>query len=173
MSTSSASFDRSDSELLLFHHWDTDGITSASLLLESLTERDVEIETFTPSIGNYLIDSADRERIEEIDPDEVVVVDMALPEDSISFLKEFGSVRIYDHHLQDKHDVELHHNPIIEGATPEEYPSATWVVTDHLDREFDFLSVLGAFGDREEKLKENESAMETVEKVLASLDREF
>jgi len=173
MSASSERYGNGETELLLFHHWDTDGITSAALLLESLTQRNVEIETFTPSIGNYLIDKADRERIEKIDPDEVVVVDMALPEDSVSFLKEFGEVRIYDHHLQGKHDVELHQNPIIEGATPEEYPSATWVVTDHLERKFDFLSVLGAFGDREEKLKENDLAMETVEEVLSKLNSGF
>ncbi|MEF8874648.1 MAG: hypothetical protein V5A88_08285 [Candidatus Thermoplasmatota archaeon] len=161
------------SKLLLFHHWDTDGVSSAALLLESLEGKNVEIETFTPSIGNYLIDEEDRKKIEKIDPDEVVVADMALPEDSGEFLKGFGEVKIFDHHLQDEHDVELHHNPIIEGASPKEYPSATWVVSDFLDREWDFLSVLGAFGDREEKLKENDLAMGTVNQVLSNLDRKF
>jgi len=157
--------------LLLFHHWDTDGIASAALLLESFERRDVR--TFTPSIGNYLIDEEDRKKIATIDPDEIFVVDMALPEDSVEFLKGFGEVKIFDHHLQDEQDVELHHNPIIEGASPKEYPSATWVVSDFLGREFDFLSVIGAFGDREEKLKENERAMETVNRVLSELHRGF
>ena len=169
MSASTKKAERS----LLIHHWDTDGIASAALMLESLEERAVEIETFTPTIGNYLIDSADRQRIEKIDPAEIVVVDMALPADSVKFLSGFGPVKIFDHHLQEKHDVELHHNPVIEGASPEEYPSATWVITDFLDRKFDFLSVLGAFGDREEKLRENDLAMETVREVLSELDREF
>ncbi len=160
-------------KLLLFHHWDTDGIASAALMLESLEESEVEIETFTPGIGNYLIDSSDKERIEAKDPDEVIVVDMALPKDSVKFLSGFGPVKIFDHHLQEKHDVELHYNPIIEGASPEGYPSATWVVSEFLGREYDFLSVIGAFGDREEKLKENDTAMKTVNEVLSELDREF
>lgn len=173
MSASSSIEIETGSKVLLLHHWDTDGIASATLLLESLEDREVEIETFTPTIGNYLIDSSDKESIEKIDPDEVIVVDMALPSESVKFLSGFGPVKIFDHHLQQKHDVELHYNPIIEGASPEEYPSATWVVTDFLDRKFDFLTVLGAFGDREEKLKENDLAMKTVEKVLSDLDVDF
>lgn len=173
MNASSTGGTETASDLLLFHHWDTDGIASAALILESLENRNVNVETFTPSIGNYLIDRKDRERIRRIDPDEVIVVDMALPEDSVEFLKEFGEVQIFDHHLQDKHDVGLHYNPIIEGASPEEYPSATWVISEFLDRDMDFLSILGAFGDREEKLKDNDLVMETVEEVLSSIDSEF
>ena len=168
MSTSSIDKEK---ETLLFHHWDTDGIASAALLLRELELEDVG--TFTPKIGNYLIDEDDRKGIEDIDPDQVIVADMALPEDSIEFLKEFGEVHIFDHHLQGEHDVELHHNPIIGGSSPEEFPSATWVITDYLDEQPDLLTVLGAFGDREEKLKENDLAMNTVEKVLSELDTDF
>lgn len=163
----------SNNKILLLHHWDTDGVASAALILKSLEGRDLVIETFTPSIGNYLIDEEDKELIEGIEPDQVFVLDMALPEESVEFLKGFGEVKIYDHHLQDEHDVELHCNPIIKGASPEEYPSASWVVSDLLDREFDFLSILGAFGDREEKLKENERAMKTVEEVLSKCNNKF
>ncbi len=158
-------------EGLLLHHWDTDGMASAALILQQTENK--SLKTFTPSIGNYLIDERDQDKIREIDPDFVIVVDMALPTDSIEFLKEFGKVFIFDHHLQEKHDVELHHNPVIEGASPEEFPSATWVITDYLDREPDLLTILGAFGDREEKLKENDLAMETVNKVLKRLDSDF
>ncbi|MBS3790978.1 MAG: hypothetical protein KGY66_08720, partial [Candidatus Thermoplasmatota archaeon] len=125
MSASSKISLEGDSNILLFHHWDTDGITSAALALQDLEETDADIKTFTPSIGNYLIDEDDKEKIEDIDPDQTIVVDMALPEDSIQFLKGFGKVQIFDHHLQDKHKVELHQNPIIEGRSPKEYPSAT------------------------------------------------
>lgn len=163
----------SNNKILLLHHWDTDGVASAALILKSLEGRDLVIETFTPSIGNYLIDEEDKELIEGIEPDQVFVLDMALPEESVEFLKGFGEVKIYDHHLQDEHDVELHCNPIIKGASPKKYPSASWVVSDFLDREFDFLSVLGAFGDREEKLKENERAMKTVEEVLTLYNNKF
>ncbi|MBS3817536.1 MAG: DHH family phosphoesterase [Candidatus Thermoplasmatota archaeon] len=160
-----------EGEGLLLHHWDTDGMSSAALLLQAMES--TEVETFTPSIGNYLIDEKDQKKIRKINPDFVIVVDMALPKDSIDFLKDFGSVFIFDHHLQDKHDVRLHHNPVIDGATPKEYPSATWVMTDYLDRKPDLLTILGAFGDREEKLKDNDVAMETVDKVLEELDSDF
>jgi len=160
-----------DQRILLFHHWDTDGIASAALVLREL--RSENIKTFTPAIGNYMIDEKDRKRIKTIDPSEIIIVDMALPKDSIDFLKKFGKVRIFDHHIQKKHDVELHVNPIIEGASPSEYPSATWVITDHFHRRPDLLTLLGAFGDREEKLKENEAAMKTVGEVLSELGSEF
>ena len=155
---------------LLFHHWDADGLASSSILLNQI---DSPIITFTPIIGNYFIDDQDKIEIRNIDPDYVVVTDMALPEKSIEFLKKFGKVIIFDHHLQDKHDVFYHHNPVIDGQSPKKYPSASWVVNDYIDKDHDFLSILGAFGDREDKLKENDYAMETVEKVIKDLDSTF
>ncbi len=167
----SASSISKEKETLLFHHWDTDGIASAALLLRELDLK--KVGTFTPTIGNYLIDEDDRQKIEDIDPDQVIVADMALPEDSIEFLKRFGEVHIFDHHLQDEHDIELHYNPIIDDSSPEEFPSATWVITDYLNKKPDLLTILGAFGDREEKLKENDLAMKTVNKVLSELKTDF
>ena len=167
---SASSIDK-EKDTLLFHHWDTDGIASAALLLRELKLE--KVRTFTPKIGNYLIDEDDKQKIEEIDPDQAIVADMALPEDSIEFLKNFGKAHIFDHHLQDEHEVELHYNPITDGSSPEEFPSATWVITDYLDEQPDLLTVLGAFGDREEKLKENDLAMETVDQVLSELDTDF
>lgn len=159
---------------LLLHHWDTDGMVSAALLLKELDQvKSSDLKTFTPTIGNYLLNDKDRESIESIDPDFVIVVDMALPKDSIEFLDTFGDVFIFDHHLQDRHEVELHHNPIIDGNSPEEYPSASWVVNDFLERVPDLLSILGAFGDREEKLKQNDQVMEVVGSVLDKIECEF
>ncbi len=159
-----------DDDGLILHHWDTDGISATALLLR---ESSKTFTLFTPIIGNYLLNDKDRARIDDIDPDYTIVVDMALPEDSIDFLKGFGDVYIFDHHLQDRHDVKLHHNPIIDGASPKEYPSASWVVNDYLGNEPNILSILGAFGDREEKLKDNEIAYPTIEKTLEKLDSDF
>ncbi|MFW6047837.1 MAG: DHH family phosphoesterase [Candidatus Natronoplasma sp.] len=160
----------SSEKVLLLHHWDTDGVSSGAMIIQHVYK---EIVTFTPSIGNYLLDEDDREAIRDIGPDRVVVVDMALPKDSVEFLKNFGMVQIFDHHLQKKHEVELHQNPIINGATQKEYPSTTWVVNEFLQREPDLLTILGAFGDREEKLKENELAMRTVDRVISDLFSDF
>lgn len=157
-------------EGLILHHWDTDGISATALLLR---ESSKTFNLFTPTIGNYLLDEKDRARIENIDPDYTIVVDMALPKNSISFLNELGDVYIFDHHLQDRHDVKLHHNPIIDGKSPKEYPSASWVVNEYLDNDHSLLSILGAFGDREEKLKDNEIAFPTIEETLKKLDSNF
>jgi len=46
-------FEELNGKGLLIHHWDTDGICSARLILESL--RDKEIINVTPKIGNYYL----------------------------------------------------------------------------------------------------------------------
>ncbi len=147
---------------LLLHHWDTDGMSAGALILRNFPD----LSTFTPSIGNYYLNEKDKEKIKKTNPDIVVVVDMALPVESIEFLKDFGKVYIFDHHLQEKHDVELHHNPVIDGGSPMRYPSASWVVTEYFDSKPSLLTILGAFGDREDKLKENEYAIETIDVLL-------
>ncbi len=157
-------------EGLLLHHWDTDGMSSAALLLRELPDN---FTLFTPSIGNYFLDDEDRDKINEISPEFCIVVDMALPEDSIAFLKRFGKVFIFDHHLQERHDVEIHHNPIIDGESPKKYPSASWVINEYMGHKPDLLSLLGAFGDREEKLKENPKALSVIEGVLEDLGTSF
>ncbi len=157
---------------ILVHHWDTDGMCSAALLLRELDDKNV-ITTFTPSIGNYYINANDRKELITHNADFVIVVDMALPEDSIGFLKTLGRVYIFDHHLQDTHDVYLHQNPIIDGESPERYPSTSWVVGEYLDNTPDLLFVLGAFGDRERKLLDNEYAINIVGNVLEALDTDF
>ncbi|MFO7990709.1 MAG: single-stranded DNA-specific exonuclease [Thermoplasmata archaeon] len=161
-----------DRDGLLLHHWDTDGMVSAALILKEL-ENHAEFTKFTPSIGNYLLNDEDRKKIEDIDPEFTIVVDMALPEDSINFLKKFGEVFIFDHHLQERHDVVIHHNPIINGESPKSYPSASWVINEYIGDEPSLLSILGAFGDREQKLKENPYAMDTINGVLEKLDARF
>ncbi|MFO7791970.1 MAG: hypothetical protein R6W73_03175 [Candidatus Saliniplasma sp.] len=156
-------------EGMLLHHWDTDGMCAGALMLRNFPD----LTTFTPSIGNYYLNDEDRERIDDIDPDFIVVGDMALPEESIEFLKSFGNVFIFDHHLQKKHEVELHHNPVIEGGSPRRYPSASWVVGEYFDSSPNLLTILGAFGDREEKLKENEYAIGIIEDQLDKWDTDF
>ncbi|MFO8108907.1 MAG: hypothetical protein R6U17_00040 [Thermoplasmata archaeon] len=155
---------------LLFHHWDADGISSAAILLRHL---EGNYTTFTPKIGNYYINDEDQEKIRSLNPGNTLVVDMALPKDSIDFLKTLGEVHIFDHHLQEKHDVALHHNPIIAGESTKKYPSTTWVITEYLDLDPDLLTVLGAFGDRETKLKDNPHAMRVIEPLLRSFGVSF
>lgn len=154
---------------LLIHHWDTDGMSAAALLLKKFPD----LETMTPSIGNYYLNEDDKDRVSDTDIDVVIVADMALPEESIEFLNKFGDVYIFDHHLQEKHDVVLHHNPVIDGNSPKRYPSASWVVGEYFGHEPNLLTVLGAFGDREGKLKDNRYAIEIIEQLMDRWDVDF
>ncbi len=157
---------------ILIHHWDTDGMCSAALILRELEDK-TTITTFTPTIGNYYLNDEDREDIKRHAADFIIVADMAFPRDSIDFLKSLGKVYIFDHHLQDKYDIHLHQNPVIDGESPKRYPSASWVVGEYLNNSPDLLFVLGAFGDRERKLLDNEYAMKTVDNVLGAIETDF
>ncbi len=138
---------------LLIHHWDTDGISSAKLLLEKLGEKIVANRT--PILGNYFLTNPEIEKCKGFDF--VIVADMSLPKENILKLKEqTGKVLIFDHHLGKVIDEVFHHNPVIKGKDPDLYPSASWIVNDYLGNDVNLFSLLGIIGDHEEKIKNNE-----------------
>ena len=136
---------------LLIHHWDADGICSARLLLEYLNDKDVTNKT--PELGNYFL--TEKELTDYSDYDFVIVVDMALPKENILRLAENAKVMIFDHHLGKEIKEVFHHNPIIKGKNPDEYPSASWIVNDFLGNPVNLFSLLGVVGDHEQKIKNN------------------
>lgn len=137
---------------LLVHHWDTDGICSARLLLEEL--RGVSAENRTPRIGNYFL--TEEELVDFSGYDTIIIADMALPVEDVLRLAEGSEVTIFDHHIQPPIESVNQHNPIAMGAKPDDYPSASWVVSEFLGREIDLYTLLGMVGDREHRIKENE-----------------
>lgn len=138
---------------LLIHHWDADGISSACLLLERLSDKN--IDNRTPELGNYFL--TDRELEEYSKYDFVIVVDMSLPEDNILRLAENAKVFIFDHHLGKVIKEVYHNNPIIKGEDPDKYPSASWIVNDFLGNDVNLFSLLGIVGDHERNIKNNET----------------
>ena len=42
-----------DGSILLIHHWDTDGICSASLIMEKIREN--KVKTWTPPLGTFFV----------------------------------------------------------------------------------------------------------------------
>jgi single-stranded DNA-specific DHH superfamily exonuclease len=136
---------------ILIHHWDTDGICSAKLVLEKLGDNIKANKT--PILGNYFLT---REEIEECKAfDFVIIVDMNLPRENIMQLSENSKVMIFDHHLGPEIKEVFHHNPIIKGENPDDYPSASWIVNDYLKNEVNLFSILGVVGDHEQKIKNN------------------
>jgi len=130
---------------LILHHWDTDGICSAALLYNE------ESKNMTPIIGNYFLTDDEIERISQFD--EIYIADLALHEDSLKKLVEVARVKVFDHHLTKKIDGVEYINPIMNGKEEEEYPSASWIVGEFLEKE-NILSFLGAVGDWEERIKQ-------------------
>ena len=155
-------------ERLIIHHWDTDGICSAAILIRNL---DGEAKTVTPQIGNYFL--TDGEINAYLSYDEIYIVDMALPESNIRQLAKNAKVTIFDHHIQKPIDGIYHINPVAHGALQKDYPSATWVLKEHFDEEVELLVILGIIGDNEQKIKENKRFYEIVQEFCKKLSTEF
>ena len=138
---------------LIIHHWDTDGICSATLLLENL--KDKKIENKTPTLGNYYLTEKELEKYSKYDF--VIIVDMSLPEKNILALSEKVKVLIFDHHLGKVIEKVFHYNPVIKGENPEKYPSASWIINDYLENKTNLCALLGVVGDHEQKIKNNKT----------------
>ena len=137
---------------LLIHHWDTDGICSARLLLDCLSDKD--IENYTPELGNYYL--TEEELNEYSKYDFVIVADMSLPENNILRLVKNSKVMIFDHHFGKVITQVFHHNPVIKGENPDEYPSASWIINNFLGNNVNLFALLGIVGDYEQKIKNND-----------------
>jgi hypothetical protein len=137
---------------LLIHHWDTDGICSAKLLLEKLPK---DIVNKTPVLGNYFL--TDEELSEYTSYNFVIVVDMALPEENILRLAKQAKILIFDHHLQQAIPGIFHQNPIAQGKDPLLYPSASWIVNEFLGNPINMFALLGIVGDYEKRIQTNKT----------------
>jgi single-stranded DNA-specific DHH superfamily exonuclease len=136
---------------LLIHHWDTDGICSARLLLEKLSDKNIDNKT--PILGNYFL--TDKELKDYSKYDFIIVVDMSLPEDNIRNLSGKSKVLIFDHHLGPEIKEIFHHNPVAKGENPDEYLSTSWIINKYLGNDVNLFALLGIVGDYEQRIKNN------------------
>lgn len=104
---------------LIIHHWDTDGICSASLILEAVDNS----ENITLPPGIFKFDERIWNAVKEAE--RVYVVDVNLPSEVERIEKP---VVFLDHHIQSKIEKKnvVHVNPIFEGK---QAPSASYVVS--------------------------------------------
>jgi single-stranded DNA-specific DHH superfamily exonuclease len=143
-------FDELHGSGVLIHHWDTDGVCSARLLLEKLPE---DVVNKTPVIGNYFL--TEEELRSYASSDFVIITDMALPEENIRLLAKSAQVLIFDHHLQKPISGVVHHNPVGKGEDPCLYPSASWIVNEFLGNPVNVFALLGILGDHEKRIQTN------------------
>ena len=136
---------------LIIHHWDTDGICSARLMLEHLSDK--KIDNKTPELGNYYLTEEELKNYSE--NDFIILVDMSLPINNVLKLAEKAKVMIFDHHLGKEIEEVFHHNPVIKGENPDKYPSASLIINNYLGNELNLYALLGVVGDHEQKIKNN------------------
>ncbi|MEM2135366.1 MAG: DHH family phosphoesterase [Candidatus Jordarchaeaceae archaeon] len=155
---------------LIIHHWDTDGISSAALLLQYLRKlkNELAIENYTPPIGNYRLSDDEIEKISSKNYQFIIMVDMNLPKNNILKLKEYSKAEVFyfDHHIQEKIEEVHHFNPLIEGNNGEKYPSASWFLNCYLNNPVTLPAVLGAVADHETRIKDKKEVYRKIEEYL-------
>ncbi|RLF26860.1 MAG: single-stranded DNA-specific exonuclease [Thermoplasmata archaeon] len=144
---------------LLIHHWDTDGICSAQLLLKHLGNKNIKNQT--PHIGNYFLTEEEINHCSQ--HDFVIIADMALPEENILKIAKNSKVIIFDHHIQKEIKNIVHHNPVAKGADPNLYPSTSWIINKYLNKPINLFAILGIIGDHEHRIKNNK----TFQKIIS------
>lgn len=139
---------------LVLHHWDTDGICSAAMIIKFL--ENVPAQSMVPRIGMYSLSEDEFRQIRQGRYDSIILADLALPEKDYDRLVRLGpEIWIFDHHVKDRRE-DLHQiNPVARGSPPDDYPSATWVLHECLGTPLDLLTVLGAIGDKEEMIRQS------------------
>ncbi len=123
---------------LIIHHWDADGICSASLIARHLAKGD--FLNASPPVGEYRFDERIHRLIEGADS--VFVADLNVPGE----VEGVGKRTIFfDHHIQPriKSSVVRQINPVIEGKNS---ASCAIVVSQHLDT-WGAETVIGTVGD--------------------------
>ena len=144
--------DQMEGKGLIIHHWDTDGISSAVLLLKKLDKDN--IGNITPTLGNYYLTDEEIKNCRGYDF--IIISDMSLPEENISKLKtQTEKILIFDHHLGKIIPNIFHYNPIIKGEDPDRYPSTSWIINGYLKNPINLYAILGVIGDHEKRIKEN------------------
>lgn len=140
--------------MLIIHHWDTDGITSAALLIRTLNLE--EFRNLTPPIGEFRFDERIKRAIEEAE--KIYVLDLSLPHEVEAIEKE---IMFIDHHIQPriKNPRVKQINPALEG---DEAPSASFVVSQYFNiwNAWSALGVIGDIGEKAFKIPKVEELLE-------------
>ena len=160
--------------MLLIHHWDTDGIVSAALVVKALKLED--FINVSPPIGEFRFDDRVWEEIEK--SDKIYVLDLNLPEEVENIEKETIFI---DHHIQKriKNPYVKQINPVLDGR---DFPSASFVVSEYFSF-WDYLSAVGVVGDIGERafgikkvlelLNEKNLGKEEVLKIVQLIDSNY
>lgn len=145
---------------LIIHHWDTDGLCSAALLLKHFQKlnQEIDLKYRPPIINNYFLTDLELVQIKKENFDFIIAVDINFPPKTIQQLQEITeNFYWFDHH----HQIE----PVkAEGKQDAEYLSCAHLVSDYLASPDSLLAVYGMVGDKEEKVKTDPLVVEVQKK---------
>jgi len=135
------------SRVLLIHHWDTDGICSASLIKDSLPNSTVVNRV--PRIGNYKL-SGEILNDASKDFDAIIVADIRLPDSDFQQLvsSTSGEVILFDHHLGETPQGVLAVSNKFRAGGNVSQPSTSWLVKKSLALPVGLRALLGVVGDK-------------------------
>lgn len=154
---------------LLIYHWDTDGVGSAALLLNFLTEHrpQWQIDLIHPQIGNYFLTQGEYEKIKEGHYDLILSVDLNFGLKTIENLEQLASrVVVFDHHVQTR-DIKR------PGKQDTSFPGSTFLVNTALEQAPNLVSILGMIGDQEDRLQERTDFMPVVNHICQEVGQTF
>lgn len=149
-------------KVLLLHHWDTDGLASAALILKYVEQKkwETSIELMYPTINNYFLTAQELEGIRALRPDVIVTVDLNFPLTTIEALESIDvPVFVFDHHTQTAHIGRP-------GVQDVSYPGCSMLVADYLMEPLSLTAVLGMVGDQEDRIAQYTAFYPAVEQMM-------
>jgi single-stranded DNA-specific DHH superfamily exonuclease len=153
---------------LIITHWDTDGVVSAAVLAKNLAKADF----FIPEIGMYSIADKDIKKINLRKYDEIYIVDFACRKKAVEKLKA-KKITAIDHHFSEKAKNIKYFNPILKGASYDDYPCTVQVLCEYLGKDYLLESCIGAVGDKEQNILKNKKFKKKIDKCKKKINIDF
>lgn len=147
---------------VIIHHWDTDGIVSAALLLTYLHEHypDKKVELFVPTITNYYLTEEQFAYFKQQGYQFALTCDINFPEETVNGLAETfpNQTYMFDHHHQTPYTNVHYFN--------EPHPACASYINDLLGFSNTIQSVIAIVGDREEAIQQDATYFPRVQEVM-------
>ncbi|NLB35549.1 MAG: DHH family phosphoesterase, partial [Elusimicrobia bacterium] len=146
-----------EGRILIFHHWDTDGISSGALVADFIQSiGDYQIDFVYPDVGTFEISLGKNVKIPSEKYAAGFLLDYSVPPEDILLLQNRleAPLIVFDHHLKlapDKDEV-LYINPVARGEHGTSWPATTLVVTEGLGLNPSNYTLLGIARDYGHKL---------------------
>lgn len=178
---------RDNSEILIIHHWDTDGIASSVMIRKFLNKYLPEsvITAVFAEIGTYRLLPLENSKkpaehnlvIPVKKYDACFLLDYSVPYNDIVNLRNKIKcpVIVYDHHLRKpvKEKDIYYYNPVAEGEKGEFWPSCTWVIKEFFRLDVADLIILGVAADMEERFDPSISNLDEIVEYLSDTKKKY